>query len=50
MHKVNHAKFEKEFSGKVFFVYSTKSSAGKKTIYNREVIEQIRKEIIRLKG
>jgi len=49
MHKVNHAKFEKEFGGKVFFVYSTKSSAGKKTIYNTEVIEQIRKEIIRLK-
>ncbi len=50
MHKVNHAKFEKEFGGKMFFVYSTKSSAGKKTIYNTEVIEQIRKEIIRLKG
>jgi len=50
MHKVNHAKFEKEFGGKVFFVYSTKSSAGKKTIYNIEVIEQIRKEITRLKG
>ena len=50
MHKVNHAKFEKEFGGKVFFIYSTKSSAGKKTIYNIEVIEKIRNEIIRLKA
>ena len=49
MHKVNHAKFEKEFGGKVFFVYSPKNSAGKKTIYNTDVIEQIKKEIIRLK-
>ena len=49
MHKVNHAKFEKEFGGKVFFVYSTKSSERKKAIYNTEVIEQIRNEIIRLK-
>ncbi|MBX7241978.1 MAG: MjaI family restriction endonuclease [Bacteroidia bacterium] len=48
MHKVSHAKFEKEFGGKVFFVYSTKSTAGKKKIYNIEVIEQIRAEIIRL--
>ena len=48
MHKVNHAKFEKEFGGKVFFVYSTKSTAGKKKIYNIEVIEQIRNEIARL--
>jgi len=49
MHEVNHAKFEKEFGGKVFFVYSTKSSERKKTIYNTEVIKQIRNEIIRLK-
>ncbi|MDO9275483.1 MAG: MjaI family restriction endonuclease [Lutibacter sp.] len=48
MHKVSHAKFEKEFGGKVFFVYSTKSTAGKKKIYNIEVIEQIRAEIARL--
>lgn len=48
MHKVNHAKFEKEFGGKVFFVYSTKSSTGKKKIYNTEVIEEIRNEIARL--
>lgn len=48
MHKVNHAKFEKKFGGKVFFVYSTKSTGGKKNIYNVEVIEQIRAEIARL--
>jgi len=48
MHKVNHAKFEREFGGKVFFVYSSKNSAGKKTIYNTDVIEQISNEIIRL--
>lgn len=45
MHKINHAKFEKEFGGKVFFVYSIKSSTGKKRIYNPEVIDQIREEI-----
>ncbi len=48
MHKVSHAKFEKEFGGKVFFVYSEKSTTGKKKIYNSEVIELIRVEIKRL--
>jgi len=48
MHKLSHAKFEKEFGGKVFFVYSTKGAAGKKKIYNIEVSEQIRAEIMRL--
>lgn len=48
MHKVNHQKFENEFGGKVFFVYSTKSTAGKKKIHNIEVIDQIRTEIERL--
>lgn len=48
MHKVNHDKFEKEFGGKVFFVYSTKSTAGKKKIYNIDVIEQIIAEFKRL--
>jgi hypothetical protein len=47
MHKVNHENFEKEFGGKVFFVYSTKTT-GKKKIYNIEVIEDIRAEIKRL--
>lgn len=45
MHKNNHEKFTKEFKGKVFFVYSTKSSTGKKSIYNVEVIDEIKKEI-----
>ena len=49
MHKTNHEKFEKEFGGKVFFVYSTKNTAGKKKIYNIEVIEKIKDEIKRLK-
>ena len=48
MYMVNHQKFESEFGGKVFFVYSTKSTAGKKKIYNIEVIDQIRGEIQRL--
>ncbi|MFA5806684.1 MAG: MjaI family restriction endonuclease [Melioribacteraceae bacterium] len=48
MHKKNHEKFESEFGGKVFFVYSVKIGTGKKQIYNTEVIEQIRKEIERL--
>ncbi len=49
MHEVNHKKFEEKFGGKVFFVYSVKSGK-KKKIYNTEVIEEIRKEIIRLQG
>ena len=48
MQKKNHERFEKEFGGKVFFVFSTKSSSGTKKIYNTEVIEQIAKEINRL--
>jgi hypothetical protein len=48
MHKVNHAKFEKEFGGKVFFIYSTKAATGKKKIYNIEVIEELGAEIKRL--
>ncbi len=48
MHMVNHQKFESEFGEKVFFVYSTKSTAGKRKIHNTEVIDQIRAEIERL--
>ena len=48
MHKKNHEKFEKEFGGKVFFVFSVKSSAGKKKIHNTQVIEEIISEIKRL--
>jgi hypothetical protein len=50
MHMINHQRFESEFGGNVFFVYSTKSSSGKKKIYNTEVIEQIRNEIERLES
>jgi hypothetical protein len=49
MHKANHSRFEQEFGGKVFFVYSIKSSTGKKKIYNTEVIDEIKEEIKRLK-
>lgn len=45
MHMINHQRFESDFGGKVFFVYSIKSSKDKKKIYNIEVIEQIREEI-----
>lgn len=48
MHEVNHEKFTRKYGGKVFFVYSVKSTGKKKKIYNVEVIEQIRKEIDRL--
>lgn len=50
MHMVNHQRFESDFGGKVFFVYSTKSATGKKIIYNTEVIKQIREEIQRIEN
>ena len=42
-----HEKFESEFGGKVFYIFSSKAN-GKKAIMNPEVIEEIRKEINRL--
>lgn len=48
MHRKNHEKFEKEFGGKVFFVFSTKSSGGTRRIYNTGIIDQIITEIKRL--
>lgn len=48
MHRVNHERFESIYGGKVFFIYSSKSSTNNKAIYNIEVIEQIKEEIIRL--
>ncbi|HDP67805.1 MAG TPA: MjaI family restriction endonuclease [Candidatus Marinimicrobia bacterium] len=42
-----HVKFEKEFGGKVFYIFSSKAN-GKKVIMNPEVIEEIRTEINRL--
>jgi hypothetical protein len=48
MHEQNHRKFEKKYTGRVFFIYSRKS--GKKgRIDNPEAIEQIRIEIDRLR-
>ena len=48
MHSQSHERFEKDFGGKVFFIYSIKSSGKKKRIYNVEVIEEIKSEISRL--
>lgn len=42
-----HETFEKEFGGKVFYIYSSKEN-GKKVIMNPEVIDEIRHEIIQL--
>ena len=49
MQETSHAKFEQKFGGKVFTVFSAKVG-GKKVILNREVIEQIKQEIRRLRG
>ena len=43
-----HKKFEKKFGGRVFIVFSIKKD-NKKEIYNPKIIEEIRKEIERLK-
>lgn len=42
-----HKKFEKDFGGKVFYIFSSKGN-GKKVIMNTEVIDEIRTEINRL--
>lgn len=44
-----HEKFEKEFGGKVFYIFSSKAN-GKKVIRNVDVIDEIRTEINRLEG
>lgn len=44
-----HKKFEENFGGKVFIVFSVMKD-NKKEIYNPEVVEDIRKEIERIKG
>ncbi len=49
MHEKNHQRFTHDFGGKVFFVYSVKGSGKKKNIYNIEVVNQIIKEMNRLK-
>ncbi|MFA4853201.1 MAG: MjaI family restriction endonuclease [Bacteroidales bacterium] len=48
MHETNHERFRKKFGGQVFFIYSVKSG-DKKKINNVEVIDEIQKEIKRLK-
>lgn len=47
--EVTHKKFTKKYGGKVFYIISVKDKKGRKVIYNREVIEEIKKEIKRLK-
>jgi len=44
-----HDKFEKDRGGKVFIVFSIKKN-DKKIIYNPEVIDEIQKEVKRLRG
>ena len=44
-----HKEFEKKFGGKVFTIFSIKRN-GKKEICNKEVIEEIKKEIDRLRA
>ena len=44
-----HVKFTKEYGGKVFYIFSSKSG-DKKVIVNREVIAEIKQEIERLKN
>jgi len=44
-----HKKFEKEQGGKVFIIFSVKRG-NQKEIYNSEVIEEIKKEIEKLKN
>jgi hypothetical protein len=44
-----HEKFTEKYGGKVFYVISMKTG-DKKTIYNTDVIEEIRAEIKRLQS
>lgn len=43
-----HLKFTEVFGGKVFYVFSTKIN-GKKEIVNKEIIDEIKNEVERLK-
>ncbi len=47
MQRASHLKFQEKFGGKVFTVFSIRSGK-KKEIYNKEVIDEIKKEIKRL--
>ena len=44
IYKNSHEKFTKKFGGKVFIIFSVKKG-NKKEIFNREIIEEIKKEI-----
>ena len=45
--KEQHDKFTKKYKGKCFVVFSIKED-GKKVIQNKEIVEEIKKEIKRL--
>ena len=49
LQETTHLKFTKMYGGKVFYIYSTKNSNGKKIIQNIEVIDEIKSEIEKLK-
>jgi hypothetical protein len=49
LQKNTHKKFTGKFGGKVFYIFSVKEG-GRKTIQNREVIQEILAEIDRLKS
>jgi hypothetical protein len=47
LQKDSHVEFKEKFGGNVFYIFSTKTD-GKKEIVNKEVIDEIKKEIKRL--
>ncbi|MBI5732182.1 MAG: MjaI family restriction endonuclease [Candidatus Magasanikbacteria bacterium] len=47
LQKQTHEKFTEKYGGKVFYIYSVKDG-DKKVIYNKEVIEEIKKEMDRI--
>jgi hypothetical protein len=46
----SHKKFEKEIGGRVFVVFSVKDENGRKLIYNKEIISEIKQAIIDFGG
>lgn len=50
MHQKNHQRFLEDNGGKVFFIFSVKSTGKKKKISNVEIIDEIKAEIERLKS
>jgi len=49
VHKISHEKFTKRFGGKVFTIISITKDK-KKSIFNVEIIDEIKKEVERLKA